>query len=121
MRFLIIGLLIYIYKKRKILIHSLTNSNTLYLEYELPFIKNVNNNSVKGYDVRYINNTNETKQIENEINKYKLMKMFEKKKLLDILENEKIAIPLKINLLQNNSIYGFNILAGLKKEDFDFF
>ena len=44
----------------------------------------------------------------------------ENKKLLDILENDKISINTKLNLLEDNTIKPINLTAGGLMDDFNF-
>jgi len=44
----------------------------------------------------------------------------EKKKLLDILQNDKVSINIKLNLLHDNTIKPINLTAGGLMDDFKF-
>jgi len=83
--------------------------------YLLSSFSNTNHRSVyTGNDERYpINETN------NEYI-YNIYKNHENKKLLDILENDKISINTKLNLLQDNTIKPINLTAGSLMDDFNF-
>ena len=68
-----------------------------------------------GNDERYpINEKN------NETQLYNIYKNFERKKLLDILENDKISINTKLSLLEDNSVKSNNLNAGGLMDDFNF-
>ena len=68
-----------------------------------------------GNDERYpINETNNQTQL------YNINKNYEKKKLLDILKNDKISINTKLKLLEDNSIKPINLKAGGLLDDFNF-
>ena len=109
-------LLFLIYHKKSIKNHFKLfsyNSNTL----------NKNNNSYKynGYDHRIINDTSETlKTNEKLVNLYKIQKYFEKKKILDILNNENVSLTTKILLLQDNAIKSSNLFEGGLMDNFEF-
>jgi len=83
--------------------------------YLLSSFSNTNHRSVyTGNDERYpINETN------NEYI-YNIYKNHENKKLLDILENDKISINTKLNLLQDSTIKPINLTAGSLMDDFNF-
>jgi hypothetical protein len=118
MRFLIVSFLALIPKNIKFISTHLKHLNTFSLNNELSSKKNYFINTT-GIDERFSNNNLMDIDI-NEKNKCKLYYLFEKKKLLDILENDKVSTLTKLNLIKKNSIYGFNLFAGLKKEDYDF-
>lgn len=84
--------------------------------YLLSTFSNTNYRSVNsGNDEKYpINETN------NEVEIYNIYKNHENKKLLDILENDKISINTKLNLLQDNTIKSINLTAGGLMDDFNF-
>ena len=84
--------------------------------YLLSSFSNTNHRSIyTGNDERYsINETN------NEYEIYNIYKNHENKKLLDILENDKISINTKLNLLQDNTIKPINLTAGSLMDDFNF-
>jgi hypothetical protein len=44
----------------------------------------------------------------------------EKKKLLDILQNDKVSINIKLNLLHDNNIKPINLTASGLMDDFNF-
>jgi hypothetical protein len=72
-------------------------------------------NTYKGNDERYpINETNNQTQL------YNIYKNYEKKKLLDVLQNDKISINTKLDLLHDNSIKPINLKAGGLFDDFNF-
>lgn len=105
MRFLLVSFIIYlkIYKNDKSCLLS-TFSNTNY--------RSVNS----GNDERYpTNETNNETEIYNNI-----YKNHERKKLLDILQNDKISINIKLDLLENNAIKPINLTAGGLMDDFNF-
>ena len=101
----------------------------LLLFFIIYFKKNINNNSYllssfsntnhisvyTGNDERFpINETNNEAQINN------IYINHEKKKLLDVLQNDKISINTKLNLLQDNDIKPINLTAGGLMDDFNF-
>jgi len=71
-----------------------------------------------GYDHRILNETLKTNQ--KEANIFKIHEYFEKKKLLDILQDTNVSISTKLLLLQDNSIKACNLYAGGIMKDFDF-
>ena len=89
------------------------NNNNSYL---LSSFSNTNHISVyTGNDERFpINETI------NEIQLYNIYKLHENKKLLDIIENDKISINTKLNLLEDNTIKPINLTAGGLMDDFNF-
>lgn len=103
MMFLLVCFILY-YKKY---------SNNYYL---LSTFSNTNYRNVHaGNDERYpINETI------NEVEIYNIYKNHEKKKLLDILQNDKISINTKVDLLQDNNIKTINLTAGGLMDDFNF-
>jgi hypothetical protein len=106
MRFLVVLFLIYNYNnKNKSSKLFLCNSNTLR--------NKVVSEKYNGYDHR---NFNETTQV----SLYKIQEYFEKKKLLDILQNKNISLTTKILLLQDSSIRPASLYAGGLMKDFDF-
>ena len=104
MRFLLLCFIIY-YKKY-------INNNS----YLLSTFSNTNYRSVyRGNDERYpINETN------NDVEIYNIYKNHENKNLLDILQNDKISINIKLDLLQDNTIKPINLTAGGLMDDFNF-
>ena len=84
--------------------------------YLLSSFSNTNHRSVyTGNDERFpINETI------NEIQLYNIYKIHENKKLLDIIENDKISINTKLNLLEDNTIKPINLTAGGLMDDFNF-
>ena len=104
MRFLLLCFIIY-FKKY-------INNNS----YLLSSFSNTNHRSVyTGNDERYpINETN------NEVEIYNIYKNHEMKKLLDILENDKISINTKLDLLEDNAVKPINLTAGGLIDDFNF-
>jgi hypothetical protein len=70
-----------------------------------------------GNDERYETIKNDT---EIQIQLYNLSRNIEKKKLLDILQDDKVSINIKIQLLKDNSIKQANLKAGGLSDDFDF-
>lgn len=121
MRFLIIYFLAIVPKKTQMILTQLKELNNFSLDNEL-IINNKINKNLSGNDIRYANNisTNINDTEIKEENRYKWLGILEKKKLLDILENDKVPIPTKLELIKENSIYIGNLIAGLKKEDYDF-
>jgi hypothetical protein len=85
------------------------------------FSKNLNTNLnakiSSGNDERYPAEKNET---EIKIQLYNLKKIFEKKRLLDILQDNNVSVNNKIALLKDNSIKAPNLKAGGLFNDFDF-
>ena len=104
MRFLLLCFIIY-FKKY-------INNNS----YLLSTFSNTNYRSVNsGNDERYpINETNNEAQMNN------IYKNHENKKLLDILQNDKISINIKLNLLEDNIIKPINLTAGGLMDEFNF-
>ena len=104
MRFLLLCFIIY-FKKY-------INNNS----YLLSTFSNTNYRSVNsGNDERYpINETN------NEAEIYNIYKNHENKKLLDILQNDKISINTKLDLLEDNTIKPINLTVGGLMDDFNF-
>jgi hypothetical protein len=70
-----------------------------------------------GNDERYTIEKNET---EIKIQLCNLKKMFEKKRLLDILQDDNESINTKFELLKDNSIKAPNLKAGGLLNEFDF-
>lgn len=84
--------------------------------YLLSTFSNTNYRSVNsGNDERYP--TNETN---NETEIYNIYKSHENKKLLDVLQNDKISINTKLDLLHDNTIKSINLTAGGLMDDFNF-
>jgi len=82
----------------------------------LATFSNTNYRSVyTGNDERYPNN-----ESNNDTKLHNIYKNHENKKLLDILQNDKISINTKINLLHNNTIKPINLTAGGLIDDFNF-
>jgi hypothetical protein len=104
MRFLLLFFIMYLKKN--------INNNS----YLLSTFLNTNYKSVyTGNDERFpINETN------NEAEIYNIHKNNEKKKLLDILENDKISINTKLDLLQDNTIKPINLTVSGLMNDFNF-
>lgn len=71
-----------------------------------------------GNDERYDSDKNET-EILSQL--YKLGENIEKKKLLDILKNDKVSIYTKLSLVEDNSFHQSNINAGGLNNEFEFF
>ena len=114
MKFLVLLFLIY-HKKfmrndSKIFSYNSENSNTLKS-------KGISE-KYNGYDHRFLNETLKTEQKEAIL--YKIQKHFEKKKLLDILQDVNVSLATKLLLLQDNSIKACNIIEGGLMKDFDF-
>jgi hypothetical protein len=84
--------------------------------YLLSTFSNTSHRSIyTGNDERYpINETN------NEVEVYNIYKNHEKKNLLDILQNDKISINIKLNLLEDNTIKPINLTSGGLMYDFNF-
>ena len=84
--------------------------------YLLSTFSNTNYRSANsGNDERYpINETNNEAQMNN------IYINHEKKKLLDILQNDKVSINIKLNLLHDNTIKPINLTAGGLMDDFNF-
>lgn len=78
---------------------------------------NVQVNKTSGYDNRYIANETEIQK-----QKYNIYKNFEKKNLLNILQNDNLSIDYKLYILSldNNEIQSSNIKSGGLMKDFDF-
>ena len=104
MRFLLLCFIVYFNKY--------INNNS----YLLSTFSNTNYRSVNsGNDERYpINETNNEAQMNN------IYINHEKKKLLDILQNDKISINTKLDLLEDNTIKPINLTAGGLMDDFNF-
>jgi len=114
MRFLVLLFLIY-HKKvmrndSKLFSYNSEKSNTLKS-------KSISE-KYNGYDQRILNETLNTNQ--KDVNLFKIQKYFEKKKLLDILQDKNVSISTKLLLLQDNSIKSCNLYAGGIMKDFDF-
>jgi hypothetical protein len=104
MMFLLVCFILY-YKK-----------DTINNSYLLSTFSNTNYRSVyTGNDERYpINETN------NDVEIYNIYKNHENKNLLDILQNDKISINTKVDLLKDNTIKPINLTAGGLMDDFNF-
>jgi hypothetical protein len=105
MKFFFVLFLVCIQKNNLIIL--LNNSNT--------FEKNKNSYKYNGCDHRNLTNENEEK-----IKLYKIHKLFQTKKILDVLKNENVSFVTKLLLLQDNRIKSSNIFAGGLMKDFDF-
>jgi hypothetical protein len=82
----------------------------------LSIFSNTNHRSVyTGNDERYPNN-----ETNNEYEIYNIYKNDENKKILYILQNDKISINSKLDLLEDNTIKPINLTAGSLIEDFNF-
>ena len=104
-------LLFCIKKNNKINFLPIKKLNTLHV------ISNNLKESSGGYDKRFpLNNTKS-----NNIELYNIAILLEKKKLLDILQNEKVSLLTKIFLLNDNTIKPHNIFAGNLMSDFENF
>ena len=81
-------------------------------------INGINSKKSSGYDERYsVNNTY------NNINSTQLgniVQFFDKKKLLNILEDDNVSLYTKIILLKNNNIKKSSLFAGGLLNQFDF-
>jgi 6-pyruvoyl-tetrahydropterin synthase len=106
MMFLVLLYLIYNQKKTSNLF--LHNSNTLR--------NKVVSEKYNGYDHRNLNDMNKTSQV----TLYKIQQHFEKKKILDLLQDTNISLTTKILLLQDSSIKPSNLYGGGLMKDFDF-
>jgi hypothetical protein len=104
MKFLITTFLLYCQTNYNILFSKKTNT---YLNAKVS----------SGNDERYTIEKNET---EIKIQLYNLKKMFEKKRLLDILQDDNESINTKFELLKDNSIKAPNLKAGGLLNEFDF-
>jgi len=104
MKFLIVTFLLHCQTNYNILLHKKTNT---YL----------NAKTSSGNDERYESKINET---EIKMQLYNLHQIFEKKRLLDILQDNNVSINTKIELLKDNSIKAPNLKAGGLLNDFDF-
>ena len=104
--FLVLLYLIYNQKKSSNLF--LYNSNTLR--------NKVVSEKYNGYDHRNLNDMNKTSQV----TVYKIQQHFEKKKILDLLQDTNVSLTTKIILLQDSSIKPSNLYAGGLMKDFDF-
>ena len=104
MMFLLVCFILY-YKK-----------DTINNSYLFSTFSNTKHRSVyTGNDERFpINETN------NEAEIYNIHRNNEKKKLLDILENDKISINTKLDLLQDNTIKPINLTVSGLMNDFNF-
>ena len=104
MRFLLLCFIVYCKKY--------INNNS----YLLSTFSNTNYRSMNsGNDERFpINGTNNEAQINN------IYKNHENKKLLDILQNDKISINTKLDLLEDNTIKPINLTVGGLMDDFNF-
>ena len=104
MKFLIVTFLFYCQTNYNFLFHK--NLNTY-----------LNAKKTSGNDERYSSEKNET---EIRMQLYNLQEIFEKKRLLDILQDDKVSINIKIELLKDNSIKASNLKAGGLFNEFDF-
>ena len=79
----------------------------------------LNDKTSSGNDERYETKINET---DIKMQLYNLQQNFEKKRLLDILQDDKVSINTKIKLLKDNSVKAPNLKAGglFNLFDFDF-
>jgi hypothetical protein len=107
MRFLLLYFIIY-FKKY-------INNNS----YLLSTFSNTSHRSIyTGNDERYpINDTNNEVEV---YNIYNIYKNHEKKNLLDILQNDKVSINIKLNLVEDNTIKPINLTSGGLMYDFNF-
>jgi hypothetical protein len=117
MKFLVLLLLIYNQRNIKnnsgLFLNNSKSSNT--------FKNKISDEKYNGFDHRIINETKEKhEKHEKELNLYKIAKYFEKKKILDILENKNVSLTTKLLLLQDNRIKTSNIFEGGLMRDFDF-
>ena len=114
MKFLVLLFLIYhkkiIRNDSKLFSSNAKNSNTLKTK--------GTNEKYDGFDHRILNESLKTEQ--KEVTLYKIQKYFEKKKLLDILQDTNVSLSTKLLLLQDNSIKANNIIEGGLMKDFDF-
>lgn len=74
--------------------------------------KNDKNYNITGIDGRFNNTINEN-------DTYRLLLLHRKKQLLDLLEDDKVSIFQKIEIVKDNSIQPFNLFAGGLFADFD--
>ena len=93
--------------------NTYNNQNTFFNQYSTFLHKQ--RNSYGGYDERYSNHTSF-----NHTEFFKIKQYFDKKKLLNLLQDEKISLYSKISLLKMNSITACNICAGGLLKDFEF-
>ena len=98
MKFLIINVLFYFYI-------NLKNRNTYLIAKKR-----------SGNDERYSIERNET-EIKTQLVNFQ--QNLEKKRILEILQNEKISIHTKLDVLKDNSIQTYNLRAGGLINDFD--
>ena len=104
MRFLLLCFMLY-FKK------YLRNNSKLLASFSNTYYRNV----YSGNDERYpVNETNNDVQLNN------IYRNNENKKLLDILQNDKISINTKLDLLKDNSIKTNNLKAGGLMNDYNF-
>ena len=73
------------------------------------------NKKSSGYDERQL----ESNLTEIQTQLYNLRRIFEKKRMLDILQNENVNMNHKLDLLTDNSITAPNIRAGGLMDDFE--
>jgi len=73
----------------------------------------IHNKKSSGYDERY-NETYNTTQMSN------IHQFFAKKKILDILKDEKVSLYTKVLLVKDNNVKPYNLFAGGLMNDFDF-
>ncbi len=104
MRFLLFCFIMY-FKK------NINNISYLLGSFSNTYYKSV----YSGNDERYpVNETNNHIELNN------IYRNNENKKLLDILQNNKISINTKLDLLNNNSIKPSNLMAGGLMDDYNF-
>jgi hypothetical protein len=104
MKFLLVSFLFYCQKNYNILFSKKTNT---YLNAKVS----------SGNDERYSVEKNET---EIKMQLHNLQKNFEKKRLLEILQDNNVSINTKIELLKDNSVKASNLKAGGLFNEFDF-
>jgi hypothetical protein len=101
----------------KLLYKLITNPNTLNkdnINYRIVKI-NKNDKRYSGYDDRYpIQTATNNTEISNIIN------FFDKKKILDVLTNDKVCLYTKMELIRDNTISPYSLFAGGLMKHFDF-
>jgi hypothetical protein len=105
MKFLIVTFLFYCQNNYNILFHKKLNT---YLNVKV----------FSGNDERYSVEKNET---EIKMQLHNLQKIFEKKRLLKIIQDNNVSINTKIELLKDNSVKASNLKAGGLFNEFDFY
>jgi len=116
MRFLTICFIVILKKNYRNLDYLFSEkSNTLFSEKSNTlYNKDYTYKHILGNDERYSKNETDTKEIN------KIIENFHKKKLLNILQDDKVSINTKLDLLKDNNIKPANLKSGGLMDDFNF-